>query len=198
MFDFEEELESYATPEEADRESARKVLARMFPELDEEEFIELEEGKLMRHTLNRVLETMVHLTGPSFSVNRTFGNEVFYRAKEEAYDLEQWLDTPDDTPMPTSLKYKAPSEESNEEGEVVQSKESKPGPYQRRARGVSPTSKYQKAIGIVRENLIGSVGRGDTVNRLIQELELSKAVAESYYSKVKNQIEAELEIAAAS
>lgn len=194
MFDLEDDFEdlSYAaTPEEADRESARKCLARMFPELDEEEFIELEEGRLMRHTLNRVLDTMLHLTGPSFSMNRTFSNEVFYRAKEEAYDLEQWLDTPDDTPMPETLKYKAPEEESDEDEEVVKTKDSRPspGPYQRRARGIQPTSKYQRAIGIVRDNLTNGVTRSETVAQMVRDLELSKAVAESYYSKVKNEIE---------
>lgn len=193
MFDFEEELESYSTPEEADRESARKVLARMFPELDEEEFIELEDGKLMRHTLNRVLDTMTHLSGPSFSVNRTFGNEVFYRAKEEAYDLEQWLDTPDDTPMPESLKYKAPDDEKSEEAvdEEVKPKDSRPthGPYTRRTRGISPNSKYQRSIAIVRDSLDNELPRADVIVRLVEELELSKSVAESYYSKVKLEIE---------
>lgn len=195
MFDLDEELSPYAnTPEEADRESARHQLARMFPKLDEEEFIELEEGQLMRHTLNRVLDTMLHSKGPAFSMERVFDNDVFYQAKEEAYDLMLWLETEDDTPMPPSLKYKAPEEESSESNDEdsdtkISAKDSKSGPYNRRPRGVSSGSKYQQTVTMVRADLSSEVSRKDTITNMIEKFGLNKATAESYYSKAKAEIE---------
>ncbi len=192
MFDIEDEIESYAANSvEADRESARRQLARMFPELDEEEFIALEEGRLMRYTLNRVMENMLHLKGPSFSVNRTFGNEVFYIAKEEAYDLLLWVESDDDTPKPDSLIYTAPNEEpiaiDDESVSEIKPKESRPslGPYSRRSRGVCPTSKYQQCVVIVRDDLSQNKPRQDTIKDLINKFDINKATAESYYSKAK-------------
>lgn len=199
MLDFEldDELDSYAaTPDEADRESARRTLIRMFPELDEEELIELEEGKLMRLTVNRVLETMLHNNGPGFTLNRTFSNEVFYRSKEEAYDMMLWLDTEEDTPKPSSLVYKAPEvvredTPDEEDAQTAKVKETRPnpGPYNRRTRGVSLTSKYQRAKAIVDVDLKKSTARQDTIKGLIETFGLNKATAESYYSKAKAEIE---------
>jgi hypothetical protein len=186
-FELDEDISPYAdTPEEADRESARRQLSRMFPHLDEEEFIDLEEGKLMRHTLNRVLDRMLHLTGPAFSMNQTFDNDVFYKAKEEAYDLMLWLETEDNTPMPDSLKYKAPDDgtsASEEEEEGSKPKESIP--YNRRTRGVSPHSKYQKCLALVKDHLDSGINRQDSIQIIVEAFELNRATAESYYSKAK-------------
>lgn len=194
-FDTEEDFESYAAnPEEADIESARRSLKRMFPDLEEEEFIELEEGQLMRLTLNRVLDTMLHLKGPAFTSERTFNSEVFYKAKEEAYDLMLWIESEEETPKPKSLKFKEPEEVKPEVIEEEESSEPKfkdsrpnPGPYKRR-RGTSPTSKYQRAAIIVKEHLAKNIIRQETVNELIKTFELNKPTAESYYSKVKAEL----------
>lgn len=196
-FDNEEEFESYTSnPEEADRESARRQLTRMFPDLDEEEYIELEEGQLMRLTLTRVMDTMLHLKGPAYSSERTFNNEVFYKAKEEAYDLMLWLESEEDAPKPKSLVYKAPADDITETVEAqvevvdVGAKDSRPntGPYNRRVRGPSPNSKYQQAAVIVKEALAKGASRQDTIKVLIETFTLNKPTAESYYSKVKAEV----------
>lgn len=202
MLDFEiDELEPYAaTPDEADKESARRTLVRMFPSLndeDSEELVELEEGKLMRFTVNRVLETMLHTSGSAFSMNRTFSMDVFYRAREEAYDLELWAESEDDTLIPESLVYKAPDDGvkvSTEDDEVVVVKkkttpESVAETVARKVRGPSPNSKYRKSEVIILAALEKETIRGETIKVLIETFDLNKATAESYYSKVLKEVE---------
>jgi hypothetical protein len=178
---------SNMTKDEQDREGARRSLIRMFPDLNEEELIELEEGKLMRFTVNRVLERMLHDGCPTFNMDRTFDNDVFYEAKEEAYDLMLWVDSEDDTPMPESLKWK-PIETgepaSNEPDEDIVIKDDIT-PTTRKTRGVSLTSKYQKVLALVKEHLDAGINRQDSVQKFIEQFGLNRATAESYYSKAK-------------
>jgi len=189
MFDIDDEIESFASsPEEADRESARRQLIRMFPNLDEEELIELEESNLMRLTLNRVIHTMTHLKSDGFSLDKKFNNDLFYQAKEEAFDLLLWAESPDDTPMPESLKYKAPEDDVVESGEEVTVETDIPKKT-RKPRGTSPNSKYQKCLNIIRDDLLNNIGRTESISKIIQEFGMNKATAESYYSKAKTFIE---------
>lgn len=178
---------SNMSPEEQDREAARRALIRMFPHLNEEELIELEEGRLMRFTVNRVLERMLHDGCPAFNMDQTFDNEVFHKAKEEAYDLMLWIDTEDEAPMPDSLKWKPINKESedmdNEEEET--SKEKETIPYNRKTRGIAPNSKYQKCLALVKEHLNEGISRQDSIQSIIEQFELNRATAESYYSKAK-------------
>jgi hypothetical protein len=182
---------SHLSPEEADREAARRQLARMFPGIDEEEFIDIEEGQLMRHTLNRVLDRMTHMTGPAFSMNQTFDLDVFYKAKEEAYDLMLWLESDDSTPMPDSLVYKAPNDEneSSENDEEIITKPKETVTYSRRTRGVSLNSKYQKCLELVKNHLASGITRQDSIPLIVEICDLNRATAESYYSKAKAALE---------
>jgi hypothetical protein len=176
---------THMSPEEQDREGARRSLARMFPQLNEEEFIELEEGRLMRHTLNRVLERMLHDGCPTFNMDRTFESEVFYEAKEEAYDLMLWVDSDDDTPMPESLKWKPISTEepANESDDIVIKDDTVA--VARKTRGISPNSKYQKCLNLVKEHIELGITRPDSVVAIVNQFGLNRATAESYYSKAK-------------
>lgn len=176
---------SNMSKEEQDRESARHTLVRMFPHLDEEELIQLEEGKLMRHTVNRVLERMLHDGCPTFNMDQTFDNDVFFQAKEEAYDLMLWIDSDDDVPMPDSLKWKPISTDEAINEEVEDEKPVKESTSPRKVRGVAPNSKYQKVLALVKEHLELEIARPDSVQAIVKAFDLNRATAESYYSKAK-------------
>jgi hypothetical protein len=186
--DIEDDSDLYwsnMSKEEQDRESARRSLIRMFPQLNEEELIGLEEGRLMRFTVNRVLERMLHNGCPAFSMDTVFDNEVFYQAREEAYDLMLWAESEDDTPMPESLKWKPINTDEPEivEDDIVIKDDTVS--VTKKTRGISPNSKYQKCLALVKEHLDAGISRQDSIQKIIEEYELNRATAESYYSKAK-------------
>lgn len=182
---------AHLTVEEKDKEYARLQLKNFFPMLNSEDFKVIECDGLMRHTLNRVLASMLHLD-TVFDMNATFEMPVFEQAVKEAIDYKNWLES-EDIHLPESLKYISSNttdniEDENDEDTTVKKKKKYGAQHNigRKPRSVDPNSKFQKCIELVKQGFENKKVRHEMVDEMVEKFQLGRTTADTYFSKIKS------------
>ena len=183
-----DEIPAYAaSPLEAERIATRNQLQRMYPNVMLTGFDS--DFKLI---LNRTIAYMSHLD-TVFNMNETFDVDHFIKMKAEAIVYGNWLNSPDGTPFPESLRYRPMvMETSSDEDEEITPAITETNDIQapviknETPRGVSSSSNFQKALMIYNADVAAKQPRSFTLSRMVNELGMKEATANVYYSKFKH------------
>lgn len=172
----------------ADELSTINQLKRMYPNVSG---IEIHDAQTRRYILDRTMHNMLHLD-KVFTMEAVFDQEHFDQMKAEAIAYMEWLDSPDDTPLPEILKYKVAGPVIEEVEEVKPSltetdkAETEQPKRERMKRGPSGNSAYQRALAVYNEDVAAGRTRASTLERFNQELGIAANTANVYYSKFKH------------
>jgi hypothetical protein len=170
--------------------SSKNQIRRMYPTV----LLDEHPDAILPIILDRTVHSMIHLD-QKFDMNSIFDQDHFNKMKAEAFIHLAWLNTPDNTPYPESLKYSSTSVSSDEDDETVVVVP-KVAPAAKvttvadvaKNRIISKNSKFQKALLIYTEDQASHANRAATLRRMITELEMNPSTANVYYSKFKNPV----------
>lgn len=188
MFDSEnsETISNYApSPLAATLLSSKNQMARMYPTVE----LDKHPDAIMPMILDRTVHHMVHLD-QKFDMNATFDQDHFDKMKSEAFVYLAWLESPEGTPFPASLRYSSSiMSEGMEQDEAVIIAPKDTALVQDESpkiRAISKNSKFQQALAIYNEDQVKHANRASTLQRMIAELDMNPNTANVYYSKFKN------------
>lgn len=182
-----DEIAAYAiNPDEAEQIATLNQLQRMYPD------VTLSFDTDLKLILDRTIAYMCHFD-TVFDMNATFDVDHFIKMKNEAIVYGNWLNSPDGTPFPESLRYRpfvaelSPDEDDETVSAITETNDIQaPVIKNETPRGVSSSSNFQKALMIYNADVAAKQPRSFTLSRMVNELGMKEATANVYYSKFKH------------